>query len=104
MTNVSGGFHTDSCRAANALGLLPSSQAEGLKQISPGQRPGSKYRNTTGALKGRHKLQRRPASIPWGEVRNYMDSQEHHHRRMTFPDELRALFRRQGIEFEERYV
>ena len=38
------------------------------------------------------------------EVRKYIESQEHHHRRMTFQDELRALFQRHGIEFDERYV
>jgi len=38
------------------------------------------------------------------EVRRYIENQEEHHRRMTFEDELRVLFRRHGIEFDERYV
>ena len=38
------------------------------------------------------------------EVRNYIEKQADHHRRMTFQDELRALFKRHGIEFDERYV
>lgn len=38
------------------------------------------------------------------EVRKYIENQEEHHRKMTFQDELRALFRRHGIEFDERYV
>ncbi|MBC8871019.1 MAG: IS200/IS605 family transposase [Planctomycetes bacterium] len=38
------------------------------------------------------------------EVRKYIENQAEHHRRMTFQDELRALFRRHGIEFDERYV
>jgi putative transposase len=37
-------------------------------------------------------------------VEKYIASQEHHHRRMTFQDELRALLRRHQIEFDERYV
>ena len=37
-------------------------------------------------------------------VRRYIDNQEEHHRKMTFQDELRELFRRHRIEFDERYV
>jgi REP element-mobilizing transposase RayT len=37
-------------------------------------------------------------------VKRYIDRQEEHHRKMTFQDELRALLRRHGIEFDERYV
>ena len=38
------------------------------------------------------------------EVKRYIANQEEQHRRMTFEDELRALFGRHGIEFDERYV
>ena len=38
------------------------------------------------------------------EVRRYIENQEEHHRRMTFQDELRALFARHGMVFDERYV
>ena len=37
-------------------------------------------------------------------VRQYIETQEEHHRKMTFQDELRALYRRHGIDFDERYV
>jgi putative transposase len=37
-------------------------------------------------------------------VRQYIENQEEHHRKMTFKDELRALFRRHGIVFGERYL
>jgi REP element-mobilizing transposase RayT len=37
-------------------------------------------------------------------VRGYIESQEEHHRKMTFQDELRALFGRHLVEFDERYV
>ena len=38
------------------------------------------------------------------EVREYIANQEAHHHRMTFQEELRALFKRHGIEFDEQYV
>jgi putative transposase len=38
------------------------------------------------------------------EVRRYIENQADHHRKMTFQDELRALFQRHGVEFDERYV
>jgi putative transposase len=37
-------------------------------------------------------------------VQKYIEGQERHHRKMTFQDELRALLKRHGIEFDERYV
>ena len=36
-------------------------------------------------------------------VRRYIEGQEEQHRKMTFRDELQALFRRHGIAFDERY-
>ncbi len=39
-----------------------------------------------------------------GNVRKYIENQEEHHRNMTFPEELRTLFHRHGVEFDERYV
>jgi REP element-mobilizing transposase RayT len=37
-------------------------------------------------------------------VLRYIENQEEHHRKITFQDELRELFRRNGVEFDERYV
>ena len=37
-------------------------------------------------------------------VQRYIERQEEHHHKMTFQDELRTLFNRHGIEFDERYV
>ena len=37
-------------------------------------------------------------------VKRYIENQERHHKRLTFQDELRALFQRHKIEFDERYV
>ena len=38
------------------------------------------------------------------EVTDYIKNQAQHHRRISFQDELRGLFKRHGIEFEERYI
>ena len=38
------------------------------------------------------------------DVRTYIQSQEEHHQHVSFQDELRELFKRHGIEFDERYV
>jgi len=38
------------------------------------------------------------------QVKQYIASQEEHHRQITFQDELRALLRKHEIEFDERYV
>jgi putative transposase len=37
-------------------------------------------------------------------VTRYLPTQEAHHQRESFQDELRALFKKHGIEFDERYV
>jgi len=38
------------------------------------------------------------------KVRDYVASQEEHHRKVSFQYEFRALCRKHGIEFDERYV
>ena len=37
-------------------------------------------------------------------VKEYIRNQAEHHRRITFQDELRLLFQKHGVEFDERYV
>lgn len=39
-----------------------------------------------------------------GEVREYIQGQHEHHKRMSFQEEFRAFLRRYEIEFDERYV
>lgn len=39
-----------------------------------------------------------------GDVSAYIKNQAKHHARLSFQDELRSLFKRHGIEFDERYV
>ncbi len=36
-------------------------------------------------------------------VKKYIETQAEHHHELTFQDELRSLFRKHGIEFDERY-
>ncbi len=37
-------------------------------------------------------------------VRDYVARQEEHHRKLSFQDELRAMFRKHEMDFDERYV
>lgn len=37
-------------------------------------------------------------------VKHYIQTQEEHHRQMTFQEELRAFFQRHGVEYDERYI
>jgi REP element-mobilizing transposase RayT len=38
------------------------------------------------------------------QVKQYIASQEEHHRKITFQDELRSLLRKHEIEYDEKYV
>ena len=38
------------------------------------------------------------------QVKSYIANQEEHHRKLNFQDELRALFRKHDMEWDERYV
>ena len=37
-------------------------------------------------------------------VKKYIANQQHHHRRLNFQDELRALLTRHEVEWDERYI
>ncbi len=37
-------------------------------------------------------------------VKEYIRNQEEHHRHVSFAEECRALFREEGLEFDERFV
>lgn len=37
-------------------------------------------------------------------VYRYIQNQKQHHRKLSYEDELRALYRKHGIEFDERYL
>jgi REP element-mobilizing transposase RayT len=37
-------------------------------------------------------------------LRNYIDTQDEHHRKRSFQEEYRALLTQYGIEYDERYV
>ena len=37
-------------------------------------------------------------------VKEYIAGQEEHHKKVSFQDELLSFLRKQGIEFDERYI
>jgi putative transposase len=37
-------------------------------------------------------------------VKKYIANQQHHHRKMSFQDELRTLLRRHDVEWDEEYI
>jgi len=39
-----------------------------------------------------------------GEVREYIQSQSEHHKRLSFQDEFRMFLKRYEIDYDERYV
>ena len=39
-----------------------------------------------------------------GEVKEYIKTQEDHHRRLTYQEEVIALLKKHGVEFDPRYV
>ena len=38
------------------------------------------------------------------QVRDYIENQKEHHRKLSFQDELRAFFRKHDIDWDEKYV
>ena len=38
------------------------------------------------------------------KVRRYIESQEEHHRKVTFVDELRILLEKHGVEYDPKYL
>ncbi len=38
------------------------------------------------------------------QVRRYIENQEEHHRKVSFQEELLAFLKKQGVEFDPRYV
>ena len=41
---------------------------------------------------------------PEGTLLHYIDTQEEHHRTLTFQDEYRDFLKKYGIDYDERYV
>jgi len=39
-----------------------------------------------------------------GSVKQYIDNQKEHHRKMTFQEEVLAFLKKQGIKYDPRYV
>ncbi len=82
------------------------SQAEIIEQLKKGS---SKWIKTIDPRYRRFFWQRGYATLSvspsqLGAVIRYVDAQEEHHRIHTFEEEYRALLRKHGIEFDERYL
>jgi REP element-mobilizing transposase RayT len=69
----------------------------------------SKWMKSDGPCAGEFSWQAGYAAFSVGQcsveaVQQYIERQEEHHRKMTFQDELRTLFARHEMGFDERYV
>jgi putative transposase len=90
--------------------LISLSKNHALKKIVEEVKKGSsKWMKSEGSQKHEFYWQSGYAAFSVSQsnaekVRLYIENQEEHHHKMTFQDELRALFKRHGIEYDERYV
>src|ERR1041385_6674701 len=78
----------------------------GQQQTSPGQRPGfvvpQLFPSPERAKQGNAAFSVSQSNVE--AVRRYIEGQEDHHRKMSFQDELRTLFKRHEVEYDEQYV
>jgi len=90
--------------------LLAVSENQPLKRLGEEVKKGSsKWMKSDGPCNQRFSWQAGYAAFSVSQsnveaVQKYIERQEEHHRKVTFQDELRTLFKRHGIEFDERYV
>ena len=80
---------------AKLVGKLKTSSSKWLKTQSP-KLEGFAWQ------KGYGSFSVGPADL--GALRQYIETQEEHHRKHTFQDELRALLKKYGVEHDERYM
>jgi hypothetical protein len=66
-----------------------------IKDISPGQGK-FRWQNGYGAFS--------VSQSHLDQVRSYIETQEQHHRRVTFEDEYRAVLKKYEVKYDERYV
>jgi REP element-mobilizing transposase RayT len=90
--------------------LISLSKNHALKTIVEEVKKGSsKWMKSNGARNSKFYWQKGYGAFSVSQsnvaaVKRYIERQETHHKTMTFQDELRALFHKHGIEFDERYV
>ncbi len=73
------------------------------------KRDSSKWIKTRGATLGGFEWQEGYFAFSIGEsiveaLRAYITNQKEHHRQVDFKDEVRALLRKYGLEWDERYI
>jgi putative transposase len=85
-------------RSISIAKLIQESKTESSKWVKEGDRSlsGFQWQNGYAALSVSQ------SNTP--RVRQYIATQEEHHRSRSFQDELRIFLRRHQIEFDERYV
>jgi REP element-mobilizing transposase RayT len=81
--------------AAKLVERLKSSSSKWLKTQSPALGEFSWQRGYGAFSVG-------PSDLP--ALRKYLETQEQHHRKHSFQDELRALLKKYGVEHDERYM
>lgn len=90
--------------------LFSLSKNHALKKIvEEVKKASSKWMKDEGTLNSEFYWQNGYAAFSVSEsnvqsVKTYIETQDEHHRQMTFQEELRAFFQRHGIEYDERYV
>jgi REP element-mobilizing transposase RayT len=81
--------------AADLMEELKTSSSKWLKTQSPLLRTFSWQRGYAAFSVGPSDLE---------PLRQYIQTQEEHHRKQSFQDEYRAFLKKYGVEFDERYV
>jgi REP element-mobilizing transposase RayT len=89
--------------------LFSLSKNHALKKIVEEVKGSSKWMKTDGPKLGGFYWQAGYAAFSVSQsnmeaVREYIEKQEDHHRRLSFQDELRTLFKKHDVDFDERYV
>ncbi len=83
--------------------LAPSKLVEEIKKSS------SKWVKTQGHLYNNFEWQKGYGAFSIGQsnfsaVRNYIQNQQEHHKKMSFQDEYRTFLKKYGVAFDEKYV
>ena len=80
---------------AELIKELKTSSSKWMKEQSPALEDFS-WQNGYGAFSVG------PSDLP--SLRRYIETQEEHHHKYSFQDELRALLKKYGVEYDERYL
>jgi len=89
-------FHLSRTRTiADTIGTVKSSSSKWLKTLGPQCHDFAWQAGYAAFSVGRGEID---------AVARYLRSQEEHHRKLSFQDEMRSFFEDYGIDYDERYV